>query len=243
MLLTSGGLRPRKSYTRRLHFLSVLLVCTKHLTVSYEVGIPPFWLWLCPLSNLPKFSGPQNPLPTHLWVRQRDHGDSLYTIGVGSFYVFRKKRKNSLFVWPGAAHAPIRIWTNNCIPCNNRFIPNFVQIGRHLGKWRPKNLFVTHNRGRPGLWDMAVKEKTGIRLSENRQIPPVDNRMFDAYRRQLVWRQLQCSTGRSSILRSGGISHSLIDDSTPDVTQSTSKKAEESRATSAGLAACLKSIV
>ena len=53
------------------------------------------------------------------------------------------------------------------------FVPNFVQIGRHLGEWRPKHLFVAYNRGRPGLWDTVVNEKTGITLSENRhnQIP------------------------------------------------------------------------
>ena len=45
--------------------------------------------------------------------------------------------------------------TNVYIPCNSSYPtpPNFIQIGRHLGKWRPiKNVFLTYNTGRPCLW-------------------------------------------------------------------------------------------
>lgn len=28
-------------------------------------------------------------------------------------------------------------WTDKCIPFNNRSLPNFIDVGRHLGEWRP----------------------------------------------------------------------------------------------------------
>ena len=41
-------------------------------------------------------------------------------------------------------------WTHeiSLIHATNRF-PNFIQVGRHLGKRRPKNLFSVHSRARP----------------------------------------------------------------------------------------------
>jgi len=45
-----------------------------------------------------------------------------------------------------AVHRPVSNWTHN-IPRNNRFLPDFHQIGRRLGEWRPKKNFVTDNRG------------------------------------------------------------------------------------------------
>jgi len=36
-------------------------------------------------------------------------------------------------------------WTRKCIPCNNRFLPNFNLIGRRPGEWQPKYLFFTYH--------------------------------------------------------------------------------------------------
>ena len=71
---------------------------------------------------------------------------------IALYYCVGKKR--DCFVWPGAAHAPIGVRLEpevNCIQYNNRPLPNFTQIGRDLREWWLKNLFSTHNRGRPCL--------------------------------------------------------------------------------------------
>jgi len=50
-------------------------------------------------------------------------------------------------------------WTHKCTPCNNRSLPNFIQIGQHLREWHPKNLLSAYIRGGHG-WGMADKYST-----------------------------------------------------------------------------------
>ena len=56
------------------------------------------------------------------------------------------------------AHAPIGVQLNPlAYSMQQQISVNFIQIGRHLGEWRRKNLFLIHNRGRLCLYDTAVK--------------------------------------------------------------------------------------
>ena len=136
----------------------------------------------------------------------------LYVTGVMAHLMYYKTEV--LFVWPGAAHSQTE--HNYSIPCNNRSVPNLVEIGRHLWEWRPKNLFVTYNRGRPGLWSIAVNEKTGLESGRS-ATDSVRRVETSAVRRQLlVFHRSFIDLAHRR--RSGGISHSLIDDSTLDVT-------------------------
>jgi len=59
--------------------------------------------------------------------------------------------KNKLFnVCPEAAHALIGIKLNRQMSSMHQQISaKFHPVGRHLAEWRPKNLFLTYNRGRP----------------------------------------------------------------------------------------------
>jgi len=59
--------------------------------------------------------------------------------------------KTKSFRLSGATCAPIGVKLN--LPCNNRFLANFIQIGQHLWEWRPKCLFMTQNGGQPWLGD------------------------------------------------------------------------------------------
>jgi len=46
-----------------------------------------------------------------------------------------------LIVWPGAVHASIGVKLNPQVySSQQQILANFVQISRHLGKWRPRNL-------------------------------------------------------------------------------------------------------
>ena len=94
--------------------------------------------------NFPNFSRQQSLLSTHLWACHGDRGDPLYITGVyGTFYVpvlYKKKQIRFPLAW--AAHARIRAKFNPQVHFMQRqFLPNFIQIGRHLGKWRPKTCF------------------------------------------------------------------------------------------------------
>ena len=74
-------------------------------------------------------------LPQILWR------SIIFITGVVVQFSYHIKNK-VVFVWPGVAHTLIRVKLK-CIPCNNRSrsLPNFIQIGRHLGAWRPKTRF------------------------------------------------------------------------------------------------------
>jgi len=144
-----------------------------------------------------------------------DHGDSLYITGVWFVLCIIRRSCSCPCTYQSQTEH-----TTDCIPCNSRFIPNFVQIGRHLGEWQPKNLSVTYT-WRPYLWSIAVNEKTGIWSNRYNQI--LSGRQECSTRADV-----SCSTSAgvqslvhrscASYRRSGGINQSLIDDSTLDVT-------------------------
>ena len=65
---------------------------------------------------------------------------SKFVVYNGSYtahFIYYKKKSFSFGLEP-AVHRPESYWTHNFIPRNNRFVPDFDQIGRRLGEWRPK---------------------------------------------------------------------------------------------------------
>jgi len=64
---------------------------------------------------------------------------------------YYKKTKSLSFSLELPMHWPGPNWTHKWIPCNNRSLPNFIQISQHLGARCPKKLFSASYRGQPCL--------------------------------------------------------------------------------------------
>ena len=102
---------------------------------------PPFWHWFhAPtLEKNLKFLTPELPLPTHLWVCYRDLDDPLYI--TRCLVHFMHHKNEVVYVWSGVTYGSI-VMKLISQDCNNRPLPTFSQIGRHLGEWMPiKSIF------------------------------------------------------------------------------------------------------
>jgi len=185
VLLTSCGLRPQKAHLPSIHFLSVPLVCRKSFPVgcAQDTGNSP--LVGSDFNHVRNFRNVwhhQSPLPRHLYVYHTQRGDPLYI----AFRYYKKV----LNVWIRAAHAPIGVKLNpEVYPCHNRFLPNFIQIGGYLEKWRPKNLFSGHNRARPC-------QCMGMAVNDNEMTKMMITMMIDQWQIG-QWEQRWSTSGRT----------------------------------------------
>jgi len=125
----------------------VQLVCSKtffvyRLCAGYQKFISSLALASPSLETFGIFWSAESATQTYTVIRvcHRQSGDPSYITGVTVYFSYYKNEV--LNVWPGAAHAPIGSnWTHGCIPRNNRSLSIVIQLGRNLGKYRPKNLF------------------------------------------------------------------------------------------------------
>jgi len=112
-----------------------------------------YWLWLRPPLKLPEFFTTVESV-THTFNGKSCHqdcGDPLYSVtGVKVHFRYKKKLSRFCLAWSRPCTDRSKNWTDDYIPCNNvRTLPNFIQIDQHVGEWRPKTLYSTHNRGPP----------------------------------------------------------------------------------------------
>ena len=88
------------------------------------------------VGNSRKVSRQRSPLSRHLRICHRQRGDLLYTTGVMVHFSPGITNKNEvLIVWPGAAHARIRVKLNPQVySVQQQFLPHFIQIDQHFGE-------------------------------------------------------------------------------------------------------------
>ena len=132
-----------------------------------------YWLWLRPPLKLPEFFTTVESV-THTFNGKSCHqdcGDPLYSVtGVKVHFRYKKKLSRFCLAWSRPCTDRSKNWTDDYIPCNNvRSLPNFIHIDQHVGEWRPKNLFSTHNRGPPlhahgrQLVTISIQEYNAVR--------------------------------------------------------------------------------